>query len=80
MSTCIHHWVIAAAAAALSPGVCQRCGEERSFSNHAEDEMPYGRARRPSREELAARKKGEQEMHDALYRANELPRMEYLTW
>jgi hypothetical protein len=34
--TCRHHWVIQPAAAPLSPGVCQTCGELREFKNFVE--------------------------------------------
>ena len=35
-ATCAHHGVIEAANGPLSEGICQRCGEEREFSNSAD--------------------------------------------
>ncbi len=35
-ATCTHHWVIAAANGPVSEGMCNRCGEERGFTNSAE--------------------------------------------
>ena len=40
-AVCTHHWAIEAANGPLSEGACQRCGEERRFSNSTEFATPW---------------------------------------
>ena len=35
---CCHHWIIDDPDGAISEGVCQNCGEVRSFKNHIDSE------------------------------------------
>jgi len=42
---CKHHWIIATANGPVSEGVCQRCGEEKSFINSVEFAYSYNSAR-----------------------------------
>ena len=56
-ATCKHHWLIAAANGPVSEGVCQRCGEEREFSNSAETATPWSPMRSRSSGDSATKLK-----------------------
>ena len=41
-SECCHHWVIEAAGGPLSEGICQKCGEAKTFTNYIEQDKSRG--------------------------------------
>ena len=43
MTTCAHHWDIAAPDGPTSLGVCRNCGDTKEFANHAAIDKIYGK-------------------------------------